>query len=154
MSLEYIKKRHEERIPVHLHATIVLAGKSYQGLIQNLSVDGAGSSIISATEIQTDFLLNSICEVSFQDASGQPINLRAELIWFSKSGQGDGVLDIGMRVNRPPSEYRKFIQELYEEALGKKTKDQLIGDLTESRRRISELEELVVKLIGPHIFGK
>jgi hypothetical protein len=147
-----MKKRSSERIPVHIHATFVLSGKSYKGLIENVSEDGAGSSIVSSFEIRTDFALtNMFVELSFRDPAGVTIQLRTELIWFTKSGENNTVLNLGLRAVDPPPLYREFIQVLYQDALGRKTKKQLIAELMESRKRNAELEKLVNGLTPPDI---
>jgi len=105
-------KRRSTRVPVSLDTKIILAGKSYDGHITNVSEDGVGCSITSVLKAPEDFIPIKIPELQFDLPSGRKVDLRCELAWFSGTAPDDSRLTIGLRVLEPPPHYREFISTL------------------------------------------
>lgn len=135
-----MRKRQSERIPLNLLAKIVLAGKPYDGTLVNVSEDGTGSAVTSVIEAQAEFIPVNNIELHFQDPSGRTIDLNCELMWFSRSEVDSRKIAIGMMIINPPLAYKMFIKNLYETGLMEKSKEQLIIELLEARRKIADLE--------------
>ncbi len=141
-----MQRRRTERIPLNLPAKIFLSGKSYDATIVNVSEDGIGSAVTSVVEAPTKFTPASNMELHFQDPSGAAIDLACELAWFSRSEVDARMIVIGMKIIKPPLMYKVFIKKLYDANLKEKSKEQLISDLLDARRKISDLEAKTVKL--------
>ena len=141
-----MQRRRSERIPLNLPARLFLGGKSYDATIVNVSEDGIGSAVTSVVETQEEFIPVNNIELHFQDPSGKAIDLVCELAWFSRSEVDSRKIIIGMKIIKPPLMYKVFIEKLYDANLKEKSKEQLIGELLEARRKSSDLEAKAVKL--------
>jgi len=140
IKLSEMQRRRSERIPLNLPTKIKLGGKTYDGIIINVSEDGIGSSVTSVVEAQEEFIPAHNIQLHFQDHSGKTIALNGELMWFSRSRPTDQHLAIGMTIIDPPLTYMMFIKTLYGAGLMEKSKEQLIAELLEARRKIADLE--------------
>ena len=76
-----MEKRHNKRKPGIFKAEIISGGKSYSGVIKNLSEGGAFVEIVP-TEIVKDFIPGTKLEVKFQLPSGEILNLHYEVRWL------------------------------------------------------------------------
>ncbi|MDP2157395.1 MAG: PAS domain S-box protein [Nitrospirota bacterium] len=141
-----MQRRRAERIPLNLPARLLLGGKSYDATIVNVSEDGIGSAVTSVVEAPAEFVPANSIQLNFQDPSGTALDLVCELAWFSRSEVDSRMIVIGMKITNPPLMYKVFIKKLYDANLKEKSKEQLISDLLEARRKISDLEAKAVKL--------
>lgn len=141
-----MQRRRSERIPLNLPTKIFLGGKSYDGIIVNVSEDGSGSSITSVVDSQEEFIPAYNIQLYFHDPSGRAIELVCELTWFSLSETDPGKLAIGMKILNPPLMYKVFINKLCDVNLKDKSKEQLITELLEARRKIAVLESKAAEL--------
>ncbi|MBI5634515.1 MAG: PAS domain S-box protein [Nitrospirae bacterium] len=141
-----MQRRRSERIPVNLPADVVLGGKTYDGIIINVSEDGIGSAVTSVVEAQAEFIPVNNIQLHFQDPSGKAIDLVCELAWFSRSDTDSRKITIGMRILNPPLMYKVFIKTMYDINLKQKSKEQLIAALLDARRKIADLEAKAVEL--------
>ncbi|MBI5849386.1 MAG: PAS domain S-box protein [Nitrospirae bacterium] len=139
-----MQRRRSERIPLNLPAQILLGGKIYDGFIINVSKDGIGSAVTSVVEAPAGFVPVNHVELHFQDPFGKNIDLACELAWFSRSDSDSRKITIGMRIINPPLMYKVFIRTLLDANLQKKSKEQLIAELLEARRKIG-----LMKAAGP-----
>jgi len=135
-----MQRRREERIPLNLPTKIILGGKPYDGVIVNVSEDGIGSSVTSVVEAHEEFIPVNNIQLYFQNHSGKAINLACELAWFSRSEDDSLRITIGMKIINPPLTYKVFIKSLYDANLKEKSKERLIADLLEARRKIADME--------------
>ncbi len=114
-----MEKRRAERKTVNLNAECVSGGKSYTGVIGNVSAHGVYIKS-SPTKTAMDFLPTAILELKFQIASEETINLQCEIIWlYSKKIQhprlkNKNVLenDIGMEIKNAPPAYEEFVMSI------------------------------------------
>ncbi len=93
------------KIPVSLNAKIVSGGKTYAGLIENVSEYG----MISMIQISKDFTPEKIIELNFQIPSGEILSLNCELIWFLRMPLCNKELTLGFEIINPPQKYKEFI---------------------------------------------
>lgn len=114
-----MERRRVERKTVNLNTEFVSGGKSYTGVIGNVSVNGIYIKS-SPTKTAMDFLPTAILELKLQIASDETINLQCEIIWlYSKKIQNPrlknkSVLenDIGMEIKNAPPAYEEFVMSI------------------------------------------
>ena len=98
-----MEKRHNKRKPGIFKAEIISGGKSYSGVIKNLSESGAFVEIVP-TEIVKDFIPGTKLEVKFQLPSGDNVNIGCEVVWlYSKKFSPDGLKQNSIGVEIAPS---------------------------------------------------
>ncbi len=108
-----MERRSSDRIPFRLNAEIKSGGKTYAGLIENVSEGGIEYLMTSMIEVSKDFIPERLIEVNFKIPSDELISLSCIVEWFLKSESGDGNLVLGMRIINPPSAYKEWINKLY-----------------------------------------
>jgi len=133
-------RRTRKRITVNLDAEIILGGKSYSGVVENLSEFGAKwYKFVRATEepseygIYTgttpsktiiDFTPGTPLKLKFKLPSGEKLNLRCEIRWsyqtphdeFTNSPSIDPppkYTAAGMEIIDPPPKYKEFFKTLF-----------------------------------------
>lgn len=106
-------KRRSERKAVQFSTKIILAGKSYDGYITNISRTGIGCSITSVLKAPKDFIPVTIPELQFELPSGGTVNLRCELAWFAGTELDEQQLTLGLKITDPTPHYQEFIRELF-----------------------------------------
>ncbi len=112
-------KRHNERKDVSLEAELVFGGKSYTGVIRNISECGIFVKT-SLTKTAIDFLPTTILDLKFRIPSKETINLQCEIIWlyskkiYLRPSENGSPLEnnIGMETKNVPPEYKKFLMNL------------------------------------------
>lgn len=141
-----MQRRQSERIPLNLPAKLFLGGKPYDGTIVNVSEDGIGSAVTSVVEASAEFMPINNIQLHFQDPSGTAIDLVCELAWFSRNEINLQEITIGMKIINPPLMYKVFIKKLYDANLKEKSKERLIADILEARRKIADLQTRIAEL--------
>ena len=121
-------------------AEILLGGKAYAGTIVNVSADGTGSAVTLVIDTTENFIPVNHIQLHFQDPSGKAIDLNCELEWFSRSESDAHKIAIGMSIVNPSQMYEMFVKKLYDDSLMERSKEQLIAELLEARRKIADLE--------------
>ncbi len=114
-----MEKRRVERKIVFLETDFTSGGRSYTGVIENISEYGVHMKT-SLTKTTIDFLPTTTIELKLHNPSGETINLRCEIMWlYSKKIQhprlenGFGFENnIGMEIKTSPPEYKKFVMNL------------------------------------------
>jgi hypothetical protein len=113
-----MERRRVARKDFSLNTEFVSGGKSYTGVIGNISEYGIYVKT-DITESAIDFLPTTILELKFPISSEETINLLCEIIWlYSKKIQHSRLKgsslenDIGMEIKNSPPEYEKFIMNL------------------------------------------
>ncbi len=135
-----MRRRRSERISLSLPTKILLGGRSFDGLIVNVSEDGVGSSVTSVVEAHEEFIPVHNIKLHFQEPSGKDIDLVCELVWFSRSQDDFRRITMGMKILDAPLMYKVFIKTLYDAGLKERSKESLFAELLEARRKIAELE--------------
>lgn len=107
-----MERRLSQRIPVTLDAYFSSGGKTYTGLIENVSREGVEYLMVSSIQATKDFKPEKMIELYFQIPSGQTLNLNCEVKWLLKASQNDKLLTLGMKIIDPPQEYKEFINTL------------------------------------------
>jgi hypothetical protein len=105
-------KRFNKRTSVNLTARIIADGKSFEGAIDNVSEGGIGYLINSSIKDSTDFKPTSKIELNFRTASGDNLNLKCEIVWFTRPPAGTSDLALGLKIVDPPSKYKDWISNL------------------------------------------
>ncbi len=105
-------KRHFKRFPVGLNARIVSGGKSYEGIIGNISEEGLAYSLSTFIQAAADFTPQKTIEIIFKIPSGETVNLRCEIMWFLRPSQGKNTLILGMKIMEPPPKYMEWIKNV------------------------------------------
>ena len=141
-----MQRRRAERIPLNLPTKILMGGKTYDGIIVNVSEDGIGSSVTSVVDAHEEFIPVNNIHLHFQDTTGKAIDLFCELAWFSRSEDDSRRITIGMKIINSPVMYKVFIQTLYDANLKDKSKERLIADLLVARKKIADLETKATNL--------
>ncbi len=114
-----MEKRRSERKDISLGTELVSGGKSYSGVIGNVSEYGVFVKT-SLTKTAIDFLPTTILDLKFRIPSKETINLQCEIIWlYSKkihlrTSENGSPLEnnIGMEIKNVPPEYEKFVMNL------------------------------------------
>ncbi len=112
-------KRRAERKKVFVETNFTSGGRSYTGVIENVSEYGVYMKT-SLTKTAIDFLPATTIELKFCIPSGETINLSCEIIWlYSKKIQHPRLENgfafennIGMQNKTSPPEYEKFVMNL------------------------------------------
>jgi hypothetical protein len=107
-----MERRRKDRFPVTLSATIVSDGKSYEGIIGNVSEEGLAYTITTFVETTGDFVPRGIMETIVRIPSGDKLCLSAEVRWFLKPSPARSSLIIGMKIIDPPREYIEWVDKL------------------------------------------
>lgn len=105
-------KRRFKRYPVCLNARIVSCGKSYEGIIGNISEEGMEYSLSTFIQSAADFVPQKTIEIVFKIPSGETVNLRCEIRWFLRHSTGKNTLVLGMKIMEPPSKYKEWIKKV------------------------------------------
>ncbi len=109
-----METRHLIRTPVILKAKLISGGKSYAGIIRNLSENGAYVET-APTKTVTDFIPETTLKLEFKIPSGERLNLNCEVIWlYTKKTLPPGFKqnNIGMEIIDPPLKYKEFLKTL------------------------------------------
>ena len=114
-----MEKRHDKRKDVFLVTDFTSGGRSYSGVIENISKYGVHMKT-SLTKTAIDFLPTTTIALKLHIPSEQTINLRCEIMWlYSKKIQHprfeNGFAfenNIGMEIKTSPPEYEKFVMNL------------------------------------------
>jgi hypothetical protein len=114
-----MERRRAERKTVNLETELVSGGKSFAGVIGNVSENGVYVKT-SFTNTAIDFLPTRTLELIFRISSEETMHLYCEIIWlYSKKIQhprleNESVLenDIGMDIKNSPQEYENFLENL------------------------------------------
>lgn len=106
-----IEKRRWKRVPVNIDATINSGNLKYNGHIISASVDNIGYLIASMRIIADGFCLEKTINLRLKDHSGKRITIECETKWFEWEAS-KGYATIGLKIIKPPSAYKKFIEKL------------------------------------------
>ena len=114
-----MEKRYDKRKDVFLETDFTSGGRSYTGVIENISEYGVYMKT-NLTKTAIDFLPSTTIGLEFHIPSEETINLRCEIIWLHSKKfkhprlENEVVLDndIGMEIKTSPPEYKKFVMNL------------------------------------------
>ncbi len=107
-----MEKRHSERFPCNLDATIISEGSIFEGVIENVSEDGVEYLITSSITSSGKFTPKKMIKLKFQIPSGEKLDLDCELEWFLRTPEDkDKSLIIGMKIVDPPEIYRNLVNK-------------------------------------------
>jgi hypothetical protein len=107
-----MERRRSRRIPVNLEANIISAGKSYVGLIENVSEGGLEYLMTSQVLVSEKFTPKKSLEVTFVIPSGETLHLNCELVWFLRAPLSEKLLTLGLKIIDPSTKYKEFIKSL------------------------------------------
>lgn len=108
---KFLEKRQRRRFAISLHAKVLIGGKTYEGVIGNVSEEGVGSTITTFIKTDKDFHPQKVIALTFQLPSGAAINLSCEVRWFLKPPENSSTLMLGLKILDPPAEYTEWLQK-------------------------------------------
>lgn len=116
MENNVIKKsrRRYKRFPVHLNARVTISGRSYEGIVGNISEEGLAYTLTTFIQADKDFVPQGEIIIDINIPSGEILNLRCEIRWFLKPSEKGKSLLLGMKILEPSSTYRDWIRQLEE----------------------------------------
>ncbi len=109
---EYMERRHSPRVPIRLNAEVKTEGKTYAGVIDNISEEGMEYLITSYIEATGEFQSEQKVEMKFRAPSGETVDVDCEVRWSMENAADERVLIVGMKILDPPSRYRELIEEI------------------------------------------
>jgi hypothetical protein len=107
-----MEKRDSERIPYSFDTKITLAGKIFDGSVENISKDGIEYLMTAFVENPKKYIPNEIVKIDFQISSGEVLNLECQLKWYLKVDPLDRKLLLGMKIMNPDPKYEEFLSNL------------------------------------------
>ena len=101
------------RIPVYINTKVIVSGKNYDGIIGNLSHNGAFLEI-DPGKTATHFLPRQRLDLKFQGDSKKTFTLNCEVIWlYTKINSANTVTNsIGVEILKPSPAYKKYFKTL------------------------------------------
>ena len=96
-----MEKRHVDRINGGFETEIIYEGRSYKGIIDDLSENGVMVTTLPA-EIEVDFIPGSSVDLKFQPHPGETLVLKCRIKWSDKVSPHGLKHRIGMEVIDPP----------------------------------------------------
>lgn len=108
-----MKKLVSPRIPVYIQAELHAGGKSYSGIIGNLSHSGVFIEI-DPGKSAAPFLPRKLVDLVFVGNSGKKIRIHCEIIWLyaKRISSRDISISAGLEINKPPTSYKNFFKSL------------------------------------------
>ena len=107
--------RATERKAVNIKAEILAGERSYDGTIENVSIDGLYIQYITGpTKSSKDFLPISSVKVRFKFPSGEKVELVCETRWINIYAEPpDSVVNhLGIQIILPPEGLKDFVDTL------------------------------------------
>ncbi len=108
---KFAEKRHSRRFAVTLNAKVISDGKSYEGIIGNVSEEGLAYTITTFIQVERDFTPQKTIDIVFRLPSGEKLNLNCEVRWYLKPSPNNNTIILGMKILAPPPEYKKWIKK-------------------------------------------
>ena len=101
------------RIPVYINTKIVANGKNYDGIIGNLSKNGAFVEIVP-TKTLTPFIPPKKLDLKFQETPKKTYTLKCEVAWlYTKRNSSNNLISsIGVEIINPTPAYKRYIKTL------------------------------------------
>lgn len=120
-----MERRKQKRLPVTLNAKIVSDGKSYEGIIGNVSESGLAYTMTTFIKTTEEFVPKGMMETIVRIPSGDKLCLSCEVRWFLKPSPDRSSIIIGMELVDPPREYTEWVNNYAssKEFLGKNISD-------------------------------
>ena len=105
-----MEERKNKRCPVTLRARIFSEGRSFEGLISDVSEEGLGYNLTTFIESADSFIPNKIMGLSFSLPSGVVVEMKGEIRWFVKPSSDKKGLFLGLILVDPPEAYTNWLQ--------------------------------------------
>ena len=102
-------KRQHERFVITLNAKVIIGGKTYAGVIGNVSEEGVSSTITTYIETDEQFTPHKIIHLVFELPSGDTVNLDCEIRWYLRPREHGPNLLLGLYIVAPPAKYTEWI---------------------------------------------
>jgi hypothetical protein len=101
------------RIPVYINTKVVANGNNFDGIIGNLSHNGAFLEIDPAKTV-THFIPRKRLDLKFQGDSKKTLTLKCEIIWLYTKRNSSNTLtnSIGVEIINPSPAYKKYFKTL------------------------------------------
>jgi len=106
-----MEKRSARRHGVGFKAELLYGGKSYAGLVENISENGL-YAIAYPLDTAIDFHSGTELEMKFQLTSGEIVNLPCEVKWSYKTPLHGLTFSIGTEIIEPSPEYKEYLKSL------------------------------------------
>ncbi len=106
-----MEKRRYKRFAVTLNAEVISDGKSYEGIIGNVSEEGVAYTLTTFVQVREDFTPKKVIDLVFQIPSGGKLNLSCEVRWYLKPNPDKDTIILGMKILAPPPEYKEWIKK-------------------------------------------
>ena len=102
-------KRQHKRFVITLSAKVIIGGKSYSGVIGNVSEEGVSSTITTCIKTDEQFTPHKIIHLVFELPSGDTVNLDCEIRWYLRPRENGPNLILGLFIVAPPAKYTEWI---------------------------------------------
>ncbi|MBI5409346.1 MAG: PilZ domain-containing protein [Nitrospirae bacterium] len=96
-----MEKRKSRRIVAGYKAEIIYEGKSYEGIVDDLSEAGVGV-VIPPSNNPPDIPPGAALVLEFQPVSGETLNLQCRVRWSYKVPPHNLTLKMGLEILNPP----------------------------------------------------
>jgi hypothetical protein len=104
-----LDRRSHKRFVITLNAKVIVGGKSYAGVIGNVSEEGVSSTITTYIKTDDQFAPHKIIQLVFDLPSGDEVNLDCEIRWYLRPREHASNLILGLYIVDPPSKYTEWI---------------------------------------------
>lgn len=108
-----VGQRRSKRFNVRLKSVILSKKQSYAGYLENISNEGLAYTMSNMNYTSEDFTPEKIIKLIFLTPFGETLNLNCEIIWTSALSPDYVTFCMGMKIIKPPTEYRKYITTLH-----------------------------------------
>jgi hypothetical protein len=105
-------ERRSKRFPVNISARIVCNGRSYEGIVGNVSEEGLSYIITTFIQADKEFVPKGVFEVIINVPNREELRLKCEVRWFLKPSTGGKSLITGMHIAEPSLKYIEWIEEV------------------------------------------
>jgi len=102
-------KRKHNRFVITLNAKVIMGGKTYQGVIGNVSEEGISSTITTYIKTDEQFAPHKTIQLIFELPTGDDIRLDCEIRWYVRPRDHGPNMILGLYIVDPPSKYTEWI---------------------------------------------
>ena len=106
-----VNKRQHKRFPVAINAKVLFDGKSFDGIIGNISEEGIMHTITTFVQTPAGFTPKKSIQLNFKTPLGEAVTLNCSVMWFLSPSSEKKSLIVGLKIIDPPPPYIKWINK-------------------------------------------